>query len=92
MKATLPAFLTVLILSSGAALAQDPHQTLVLNRCGACHNTTRICKNLGVKDGAAWEKTVATMVGKGAKLAPSEQQAVAAYLTTLPAGSKPVCQ
>jgi heterodisulfide reductase subunit B len=76
---------------AGMALAQDASQT-VMSTCTKCHNPKRICSNLGVKDKAAWDVTVAKMVKNGAKLAESEKPAVVEWLAAQKAGAKPVCE
>ena len=76
---------------SGMALAQDASQT-VMAACTKCHNAKRICTNLGVKDKAAWDSTVAKMIKNGAKLAESDKPAVVEWLAAQKAGAKPVCE
>jgi len=73
------------------ALAQDPSQT-VMTVCTKCHTPARICKNLGVKDQAAWDATVSHMIKNGAKLDPADKPALVNWLASGKAGDKPVCQ
>lgn len=73
------------------SLAQDASQT-VTTACTKCHNTQRICANLGVKDKAAWDSTVTRMMGKGAAVSAAEKPVVVDWLSAQQAGAKPVCQ
>ena len=73
------------------ASAQDPAST-VMSACSKCHNTQRICANLGVKDKAAWNTTVTRMMGKGAQVSEADKPAVVEWLAAQQAGAKPVCQ
>ncbi len=72
------------------ALAQDSGYT-VLTVCTSCHNTKRICKNLGEHDAAWWSTKVGLMISKGAKLDPQGKDTVVTYLSSRKAGDKPVC-
>lgn len=76
---------------AGLAFAQDPSQT-VMTVCAKCHNTQRICKNLGVKDKTAWEKTVDKMILNGAALKEDQKPALVGWLAVQGPGAKPVCQ
>lgn len=73
--------------SGGAA---DP-AALAQSKCAACHNLERVCKNLGVKDAAAWKETVDRMVSKGPKVTAEEGKELAPYLAGLKTGAKPIC-
>jgi hypothetical protein len=64
---------------------------IIIASCTACHDTRRICDNLGKKDRDAWEKTVTRMVEKGADVSKENIPAVVDYLTSLKPGSAPVC-
>lgn len=77
--------------SAAPATAQDPAGT-VMSACTRCHNTQRICANLGAKDKAAWNTTVTRMMGKGAQVSEAEKPAVVDWLATQQPGAKPVCQ
>ena len=78
-------------LAASSALTQDGGDT-VLVVCTKCHDTKRICKNLGKKDAAWWSGTVGHMIGKGAALDPQGKEAVVAYLGSRKAGDRPVCE
>lgn len=69
----------------------DPAGT-VMNKCSVCHNTERICEDLGKMDRKAWEKTIKRMIGHGADVTPQDVPAVADYLAGLKPGTKPVCK
>ncbi len=81
----------VVFSATAPAVAQDPAGT-IMSACTKCHNTQRICANLGVKDQAAWNTTVTRMVGKGAQVSEAEKPAVVDWLTAQQPGAKPVCQ
>jgi|SRR6185437_8322737 len=51
---------------------------LVLQRCGTCHGLETLSHN--PQDAAGWTKTVDTMTQMGAQVAPSERDALIAYL------------
>jgi len=60
------------------AVATLDGKKLVAQRCTVCHNQTRINK---AKSGRAkWEATVSRMIGHGAKLDPTEREAIIDYL------------
>lgn len=88
---TVLAALAVFSAAVPVAVAQDPAGT-VMSACTRCHNTQRICANLGAKDKAAWNTTVTRMMGKGAQVAEAEKPAVVDWLATQQPGAKPVCQ
>ena len=89
--AALAACLAFAVCLAGAALAQDPSQT-IMNACTKCHNAKRICSNLGGKDMAGWEATVGRMISKGAAVSDKDKPAVVTWLSTQKAGAKPVCE
>jgi hypothetical protein len=53
-------------------------QTLMQERCTACHSTDRITSAHKTSD--QWKTTVGRMVGKGAQLNTQEQQTLIDYL------------
>jgi hypothetical protein len=65
---------------------------IVLMACTACHDTQRICDALSKKDKDAWTQTVNRMVGKGAVLDKESVPQVIDFLTSLKAGSQPICK
>lgn len=67
-------------------------EEIVMKACSACHDTGKVCKNLGTKDKEAWLKAVNAMVKKGAAVDAPDIPVVAEYLTGLKADSKPVCK
>lgn len=79
------------VFAAASAIAQDPAGT-VMSACTKCHNTQRICANLGAKDKAAWNTTVIRMMGKGAQVSEAEKPAVVDWLAAQQPGAKPVCQ
>jgi hypothetical protein len=54
-------------------------ETLLNERCNSCHTLDRIEKSK--KSGGDWERTVAIMVNKGARLENDEQAILIDYLT-----------
>lgn len=89
-RAAVLAAVLLIALPVCGALAQDSGYE-VLTVCTSCHNTKRICKNLGEHDAAWWSAKVGLMIGKGAKLDPQGKDAVVAYLSSRKSGDKPVC-
>jgi hypothetical protein len=65
---------------------------MIMTACTACHDTQRICNALGKKDKDAWAQTVNRMVGKGAVLDKDSVPQVVDFLTSLKAGSQPICK
>lgn len=65
--------------------------SLVMTACTQCHDTGRICKNLGKKSLKKWDKTVSRMIRKGAALPEENKDLVNEYLFSLEPGSQPVC-
>ncbi|MFP5221787.1 MAG: hypothetical protein ACLGSA_05805 [Acidobacteriota bacterium] len=76
---------------AGLSFAQDPSQ-VVTTVCTKCHNTNRICVNLGVMDKAGWDTTVTRMIGKGAALSPAQKPVLVDWLSTREPKAKPVCE
>jgi hypothetical protein len=66
--------------------------TMVMTACTACHDTQRICNALGQKDKDAWVQTVKKMVGKGAAIDKDSVPLLVDFLTSLKAGSQPICK
>lgn len=66
--------------------------SLVMERCTVCHDTQRICRNLGKKGQKGWAAEIKEMVEKGAKLSGAEQAQAAAFLAGLKAGAAPICR
>jgi mono/diheme cytochrome c family protein len=53
-------------------------QTLMQQRCTACHSLSRITS--AQKSADQWKVTVDRMIGKGAQLSPAEEQTLVNYL------------
>lgn len=87
---TLLATVALVGLTALSATAQDPART-VTSACSKCHDTKRVCANLGVKDAAAWNVTVTRMMGKGAQVSEAEKADVVGWLAAQQPGAKPVC-
>ncbi len=76
-------------LAVGVALAEEPPaRALIKSRCTRCHTLKRVEFMVGVKNRAAWQKTVSHMVAKGARLNQAEMKAVVDYLSGLEKGDK----
>lgn len=88
--------LLVFVLASGilftvAANAADIG-TVVQDACRKCHSTKRICLMLGKKSAESWERTVQTMISKGAKVPVERKGEAAEYLADLSPGSEIFCR
>lgn len=66
-------------------------EALVMRYCTSCHDTRLICKGLRAKGKDAWDRTVTTMMLKGAAIDSEQKAVIVDYLYQLPAGAKPVC-
>lgn len=95
---TLAAVFCVLLFHSGfsscasAPPEENPHQTLVMTACTACHDTQRVCGALGKKDTDAWIQTITRMKGKGAAVDQGGILGLADFLSSLKPGTPPVCK
>jgi hypothetical protein len=86
-------FLTVLLaFAVVSASARTGVGDQIASACGKCHDTDRVCKMVGVKDAAAWRKTIDRMIKRGAQLSPATAGPAAEYLDSLAPGTGPVCQ
>ncbi|NJB67377.1 hypothetical protein GGQ74_001017 [Desulfobaculum xiamenense] len=87
-------FVVVVVLCAPVkALAQDADPGGTLRRaCVECHDFRRICRNLGEKSLAGWEKTVTRMYSKGAKIDAADIPALARHLHGLESGSGEICK
>jgi len=65
---------------------------IVENACRKCHSPERVCLMLGVKTTEAWERTVKTMVARGAKVPEERIGEAAEYLADLGPGATAFCQ
>ena len=75
------AWALALALSMGTTWAQDDSERgeRVMNgSCQACHDTRRI--QVQAKSADEWSKTIETMIGKGAKVAPDDLPVLVGYL------------
>ncbi|OEU68166.1 MAG: hypothetical protein BA863_13910 [Desulfovibrio sp. S3730MH75] len=93
MKFLFSLFVAGTIVVSGvlAPVAQADDAGLVSAKCVSCHSMKRVCRALGKKDLAGWEKTNARMVKKGMTVTDAELANINKYL----AGAKPdgpICQ
>ena len=80
------------VTKSGEAPSEAVCSSIVDAKCVRCHYKTRICDALGTKSNRKWEKTIKFMIKQGAQLTEDEKNKVIACLSSLPAGSKVVCQ
>ena len=88
MKLLFSLFIAGTIMMTGvlATSAQARDTTgLVLAKCSSCHTMKRVCRGLGKKDLAAWERTNARMVKKGMTVTDAELAIINKYLV----GAKP---
>lgn len=73
---------------SGAVDGSD----LVFAKCSACHSLKRVCRGLGKKDLAAWEKTNQRMAEMGMTVTADELDGISNYLANAKPGESPVCK
>jgi hypothetical protein len=102
MKKAFGIFVGLLVITGLIVLVSAPYSSavseqknpadIVMKACSACHDTGKVCKNLGKKDKDAWLKAVNGMVRKGAAVDQTDIPLVADYLAGLEPGSKPVCK
>ena len=84
--------LTAQSTASSSAQSDDEIAPLVMTSCSKCHDTKRICKNIGKKNREEWDTTVTRMIEKGALLPLERKDQALDYLTALSPGSKPICE
>ena len=77
---------------SSPAQPSDEIAALVMTSCSKCHDTQRVCKNIGKKNQGEWDTTVTRMIEKGAPLPIEKKDQVIEYLLTISPGSKPICE
>lgn len=95
MKIALSVVVAALITISGLGLSvsgAEDGSGLVLTKCSSCHSLKRVCRGLGKKDLAAWEKTNQRMADMGMTITADELDAVSNYLANAKPGSSPVCK
>ncbi len=78
--------------TSSSAQSDDEIAALVMTSCSKCHDTKRVCKNIGKKNREEWDTTVTRMIEKGAPLPLEKKDEALDYLTALSPGSKPICE
>ncbi len=82
---------TIMMTGALAPVAQADDAEIVTAKCVSCHSMKRVCRALGKKDLAGWEKTNARMVKKGMTVSDRELAKINRYL----AEAKPdatICQ
>jgi hypothetical protein len=77
---------------SSSAQLNDEIAALVMTSCSKCHDTKRICKNIGEKNREEWDKTVTRMIEKGALLPLEKKDQAIEYFLSASPGSKPICE
>ena len=77
---------------SSSAQPSDEIAALAMTSCSKCHDTKRICKNIGIKNQEEWDKTVTRMIEKGAPLPLERKDQVIEYFLSVSPGSKPICE
>ncbi|HAS90356.1 MAG TPA: hypothetical protein DCS48_13825 [Desulfovibrio sp.] len=95
MKTALSLVVAALFTISGFGLSVSgaaDGSGLVLAKCGSCHSMKRICRGLGKKDLAAWEKTNRRMAEMGMTITADELDAISNYLANAKPGAGPVCE
>jgi cytochrome c2 len=56
---------------------------LVQERCTVCHNLKRVRDHIVKNDAEAWDRYVARMQKKGAKVSDAQREVIVAYLASL---------
>ncbi|MBI9110537.1 hypothetical protein [Maridesulfovibrio ferrireducens] len=73
---------TLLLSGSFVILAQtDDCSGLIVAKCASCHSLKRVCRALGKKDLAQWQKTNERMVKKGMTVTDEELVRINKYLS-----------
>ena len=95
MKLALSLVVAALISISGFGLSvsgAEDGSSLVLAKCSSCHSLKRVCRGLGKKDLAAWEKTNQRLAEMGMTVTADELDGISNYLANAKPGSSPVCK
>ncbi|WP_320008825.1 cytochrome c [Maridesulfovibrio sp.] len=95
MKIALGLVVAALISIAGFGLSvsgAEDGSGLVLAKCSSCHSMKRVCRNLGKKDLAAWEKTNQRMADMGMTITADELDAISNYLANAKPGSNALCK
>ncbi|TIH14036.1 hypothetical protein D0S45_13265 [Marinifilum sp. JC120] len=95
MKIALSLVVAALFTISGLGLSvsgAEDGSSLVFAKCGSCHSMKRVCRGLGKKDLAAWEKTNQRMAEMGMTTTADELDAISNYLANAKPGESPVCK
>ncbi len=82
----------VLTLGISVAAATAGSGDDVASACSSCHNLKRVCRMIGSKNKAGWEKTISRMIKAGAAVSPAKVGPFAGYLANQKPGTGPVCQ
>ncbi|WP_319759229.1 hypothetical protein [Maridesulfovibrio sp.] len=83
--------LTVFGLGLSVSGAEDG-SAIVFAKCTGCHSLKRVCRALGKKDLAAWEKTNQRMAEMGMSVTADDLDAISNYLANAKPGESPVCK
>jgi cytochrome c553 len=81
-----------LLMLASLVSAQVSAGKLAAEKCSACHDTARICDNLGRRAPDVWRQTVERMRGNGAQIADADAEAIAEYISTAKPGNKRLCK
>ncbi|SME89876.1 hypothetical protein [Desulfovibrio gilichinskyi] len=82
-------------LVSGALMASaqsNDGSGLTVTKCSSCHTLKRVCRSLGKKDLAAWQKTNERMVKKGMTVTDAQLATINQYLVDAKPGNDVLCQ
>lgn len=71
----------MLVFTAPTIFAQQAAKAIVDKECAKCHNLKKVYS--ANKNAAGWEKTLDTMIKKGAVIKPEEKDPVLKYLNTL---------
>ncbi|WP_319779248.1 hypothetical protein [Maridesulfovibrio sp.] len=95
MKIVLSLIVAVLFTISGFGLSVSgavDGSDLVFAKCSGCHSLKRVCRALGKKDLAAWEKTNQRMAEMGMTITADELDGISNYLANAKPGESPICK
>lgn len=86
----LASLLVGMLFSASPVLAGDICAESIDTICIGCHNTDRVCENLGVSE-KTWKELLVWMVANGAELEDDEVAALVKCFSEPSAGAKAAC-
>ena len=92
MKKTTVAVATALALFWAANAGADQCSDLIVEKCTACHQISRVCKKVGKKSKSRWKRTLKRMVRHGTEMSKEESGAILTCLLEAKAGVRAMCE